>query len=52
MGLSGNQIVFLNGQSSERENIRAGVPQGSALGPLPRVFQVVFRGAGNSQNSF
>ena len=52
MGISGNQIVFLNGQSLEWGNIRAGVPQCSALGPLLRVFQIVFRGGGNSQNSF
>ena len=42
MRISSNQIVFLNGQSSEWGNIKAGVPQGSALGPLFRVFQIVF----------
>ena len=29
------QIVFLNGQSSERASIKDGVPQGSTLGPFP-----------------
>ena len=42
MRISSNQIVFLKGQSSEWGNIKAGVPQGSALGPLFRVFQTVF----------
>ena len=42
MRISSNEIVFLNGQSSEWGNIKAGVPQGSALGPLFRIFQIVF----------